>query len=285
MRGECTQDVPAAMEQCGEGTGDFMNGLVNSFSEADLSIHGQKRDREQESQNELECGAERASKRCRIGVRRVQFAEESKMKLIPRLSELEMDVCDDKLAGSEDETVEVLACGVVEDGSTTTFEVKHPEEMFVKTKEDDGPSAENVATQALVVGLIERKLSGASAVVDHLRSTIRKKAQFFDGDQQPAGVCDHEHNAAPEPCGPPSSPCSKMSGEDEDAVFAKVVSRMQVLIDRIEARGRATLLPSTAQIGPPFVPALKFLQRAIRTCTPKQPPTSAPASASAVMVH
>mmetsp|Transcript_15002 Transcript_15002/g.35555 ORF Transcript_15002/g.35555 Transcript_15002/m.35555 type:complete len:327 (-) Transcript_15002:208-1188(-) len=255
---------------------DPAHAWVSPSSNADVRITGQKRSRDDEPQSVVEGST--ANKRSRAAGRRVQFAEESKMKLIPRLSELlaEAEAADAAaeaaaaLSDSMDtEEVEVLLFGVVEDGAVSCVEVprKDEDEMVVKTKEDDGPSTENVATQALVVGLIERKLSGASAVVDALRSTIRKTEPKTDLEDQPAGVCD-DAQAGDEPNGPPSSPKNSRARSEQE-VFELVVSRMQLLIDRIESRGRATLLPSTAQIGPPFVPALKFLQRAIRSCGPR----------------
>jgi len=257
-----------------QGTSAVVGDSIH-WSQTDLNSTGQKRSRDDEPQTMV---AGPASKRFRVAGRRVQFAEESKMKLIPRLSELlaEAEAADAAaeaaaaLSDSMDtEEVEVLLFGVVEDGAVSCVEVprKDEDEMVVKTKEDDGPSTENVATQALVVGLIERKLSGASAVVDALRSTIRKTEPKTDLEDQPAGVCD-DAQAGDEPNGPPSSPKNSRARSEQE-VFELVVSRMQLLIDRIESRGRATLLPSTAQIGPPFVPALKFLQRAIRSCGPR----------------
>mmetsp|Transcript_19946 Transcript_19946/g.47492 ORF Transcript_19946/g.47492 Transcript_19946/m.47492 type:complete len:335 (+) Transcript_19946:227-1231(+) len=261
---------------------DPAHAWVSPSSNADVRITGQKRSRDDEPQSVVEGSTATANKRSRAAGRRVQFASESRMKLIPRISDLlaESAAADAAALPGDDsmetEELDVLLCGVVEEGSVSSFEIPttdDDDELMVKTKDVDGPSPENVATQALVAGLVERKLRNASSIVDALRATIKKAQQPLTPtlEDQPAGACDDAQPGA-KPHGPSFPANSRARSEQE--VFELVVSRMQLLIERIESRGRATLLPSTATIGPPFVPALKFLQRAIRSCAPRLPASS-----------
>ena len=62
--------------------------------------------------------------------------------------------------------------------------------------------------------------------------------------------------------GSPSSASSNLS-LDIRLLSASVADRLSALRDRIRADGRATLPPSRAVMGPPFVPALDFLRRLV----------------------
>mmetsp|Transcript_12123 Transcript_12123/g.24152 ORF Transcript_12123/g.24152 Transcript_12123/m.24152 type:complete len:322 (+) Transcript_12123:265-1230(+) len=304
----CGLHKPLATEDHTLPKNNFVHDMIDSFSDAfggaDWNISGAKRARD-----ETHSTLSGSHKRCKLVAKRVQFAKESKMKMVPNRSDLEemeakvavSDAASDAAAAAADETgsaqsehevVEILAQGGPPELTDPCAEEavvtgSLSDEILVKTKEDDGPSTENVATQALVVGLIERTLSGAASVVDHLRSTIRKNertlVEQMDTDVLGNELCTAlQDNSVPSPPDSPPPVLQAVKEVSEAEMFDLVVSRMQLLIDRIESRGRATLLPSTAQIGPPFVPALKFLQRAIR-CAPRDsaPPSRAIVTATA----
>mmetsp|Transcript_24372 Transcript_24372/g.61441 ORF Transcript_24372/g.61441 Transcript_24372/m.61441 type:complete len:188 (+) Transcript_24372:549-1112(+) len=147
----------------------------------------------------------------------------------------------------------------------------------VETKTNDGPSLVNVMTQALIIGLVERHVRNVADVLRTLRESVVPGCHDDEGDA--------ENHAAPAkaPRSPSPSTSSDDASEDaeaenkhpkkrgprraalrpcmvlDDAVFERANAHIKVLLARILNNGRASLLPSTAQIGPPFVPALEFL--------------------------
>jgi len=152
------------------------------------------------------------------------------------------------------------------------------EEMSIETKTNDGPSLINVVTQTLIIRLVERDVRNVNDVLHALRRCVAPRC-FEEWDAQAAAAGDSD-------C---SSCSSGSSSDEEDAparrsrrrtrrarphvvpgmivearVFEDTRKHLAKLLGRIKSHGRASLLPSTAKIGPPFVPALEFLLQSTR---------------------
>jgi len=148
----------------------------------------------------------------------------------------------------------------------------------VETKTNDGPSLVNVITQALIIGLVERHVRNVGDVLRTMRESVvpgcheeeqeeehvaRKRAH--SGGQSSSPYSSDDASDADAENKPPKKrgaarrtvlrPCMVL----DDAIFDKANQHIHVMLARILNNGRASLLPSTAQIGPPFVPALEFL--------------------------
>lgn len=146
-------------------------------------------------------------------------------------------------------------------------------ECAVETKTNDGPSLINVVTQTLIIGLVERDVRNVSDVLHAVRRCIAPacfekwvaeqessdllESAFWstsssDEEESPRKHCSSKHRRHPRP---PVVPGMIVDGK----IFDETRDHLAKLLDRINNHGRASLLPSTAQIGSPFVPALEFL--------------------------
>eukprot|EP00293_Proteomonas_sulcata_P004118 CAMPEP_0184330124 /NCGR_PEP_ID=MMETSP1049-20130417/144516_1 /TAXON_ID=77928 /ORGANISM="Proteomonas sulcata, Strain CCMP704" /LENGTH=361 /DNA_ID=CAMNT_0026652537 /DNA_START=452 /DNA_END=1537 /DNA_ORIENTATION=- len=301
------------------------------LSVSDISSVGNKRRRLEDADSEsLAEREEQQGKRSRRCDRRVSFAPVSRVLVVPSRHSAAQDASasendSDSGSGSDSDSPEQRVPGHGREpsspppkqaaansesyfGSLEDFqghETLHAigsdvpgSELQVKTKEEDGPSAANVATQALVVGLIQRTVNGVDSVLTTLRASMKQmnektatkteaeatKAEVAEADEQPpkespASSADVQEESEQPRANTIDLLLNKDDAADQEEeqqpdkffgeleLFEMVHARMQVLIERIENHGRAALLPSTAQLGPPFVPALKFLQNAIR-CAP-----------------
>jgi len=156
----------------------------------------------------------------------------------------------------------------------------------VETKTNDGPSLTNVMTQALIIGLVERQVRNVGDVLRTLRESVAPGCHEA-APCEARRACGAGGNARSPSSTPPSSdddasddaeaenrppkkrsaarrPALRSSMVLDDEVFGRTNEHIQVLLGRIVNNGRASLLPSTAQIGPPFVPALEFLLQSMK---------------------
>jgi len=165
----------------------------------------------------------------------------------------------------------------------------------VETKTNDGPSLINVITQSLIIGMVERRVRNVGDVLHTLRKCVVPGSfAVEEGEENKAGdlaggAADKQSVAHPSKS---SSEASSSSSEEESggsdvenkrpkcvaprrvplrpemivssSVFDTTRDHVKVLLGRINNNGRASLLPSTAQIGAPFVPALEFLVQSLQ---------------------
>lgn len=161
----------------------------------------------------------------------------------------------------------------------------------VVTKTNDGPSLTNVMTQALIMGLVERQVRNVGDVLQTLRQCVVPECFEATAGAEGDELTENDVNVSSSSSkGEASDESSEETVEHQDggrhkrsrarmmhetwhrrrarmeprmileaSVFDDAHRHIGVLLERINNNGRASLLPSTAQIGPPFVPALEFL--------------------------
>jgi hypothetical protein len=122
----------------------------------------------------------------------------------------------------------------------------------ITTKTQDGPSPSTLATNALIHALRKNRSMSSSHVADFLREAA---ATICSPRAQPSSpVADADPCAASQAC-PHKSPSLT-------PLCLAVQERLRALSDRIEARGKASILPCTTNLRRSFLPALRFLMSA-----------------------
>jgi hypothetical protein len=174
---------------------------------------------------------------------------------------------------------------VAQDEEEDEEEEDEGDDFSVETKMNDGPSLINVLTQSLIIGLVEREVRNVADVLYTLRKCV--SPHCFPGAKELEQHVEEDEAADSE--GRSSSSASSSSDESveestetrealkksrrrrrvqvplteemilDSVVFEHVREHLTKILDRINSQGCASLLPSTAQIGTPFVPALEFL--------------------------
>ena len=190
--------------------------------------------------------------------RRVVFAENSSLRHC-EIAEIEI------VAGS----CEVESIGV--DGQRLTGESLILEESSLlgldltedsvsdtqtKTKTQDGPAPATLVTNALIHALKRNRSMKSSQVADFLREA----ATATSSPPAPARA-DAE---PPEPLA--VSLACPLPATSHAPLCLAVHDRLRALSDRIEARGKASILPCTTNLHRPFLPALQFLLKAVVAC-------------------
>jgi hypothetical protein len=145
----------------------------------------------------------------------------------------------------------------LEDSDTYSSPCRSPDvlrEQKIVTKDGDGPSVVGLICNALVMGLVDRSISNTETALDAMRAQILQKSA-----QTPAD---------------PAWPSAWTSeGEQiviENDVFEAVLERLQQLVEHLDRHDKVGLLPSTARLGKPFIPALKCLQGTLRLAAQEQ---------------
>ena len=173
--------------------------------------------------------------------------------------------------------VEVQAKGGVDDdGEDGDGDGEQDDDSKVMTKTNDGPSLTNVMSQALIMGLVERQVRDVGDVLRTLRQCVVPDCFGPPADDDDDELTESELAASSDEDGGASDDSSSEMRRRcmrrrcrrgpidpkmilDSSVFDDAHTHIQVLLDRINNNGRASLLPSTVQIGPPFIPALEFL--------------------------
>lgn len=169
----------------------------------------------------------------------------------------------------------------IEDEGAEEFEDEEPEldDSKVVTKTNDGPSLTNVMSQALIMGLVERQVRDVGDVLRTLRRCVvpdcfeppaeaEAEADELTESELAASSSDEDEGGSDDSSSEVRRRCTRRRWRRgpvdprmilDSSVFDDAHTHIGELLDRINNNGRASLLPSTAQIGPPFVPALEFL--------------------------
>ncbi len=130
--------------------------------------------------------------------------------------------------------------------------------MHVPTKTQDGPSADTLVTQRIIHLLVKQREINRSQITELLREAAARPA--------PPSADDSEHNPGPI--------AAARSTEIDAALCRAVLFRLCALGDRVEERGKASLLPCTSNLGPAFLRPLRFLASSVARCI--APPNDRP---------
>jgi hypothetical protein len=138
----------------------------------------------------------------------------------------------------------------VDGASPSSQHVLH--EHKIETKDGDGPSTIGLICNALIMGLVDRSITDAETALSAMRAVMK----------------DAQLNSSSLTC-KSWSPCTTeiIDGDNvqiSNGIFEAVLDRLQQLVEHLVRHDRVGLLPSTARLGKPFIPALKCLQGTIR---------------------
>ena len=132
-------------------------------------------------------------------------------------------------------------------------------DTWTKTKTRDGPSTATLATNALICTLIRNRSTTKTQVADLLR-----EAAAAIRSPPPSPPADPHTPTDADAC-PFSLACPHTAPSLAPLCLA-VHARLRALGDRIEARGRASILPCTTKLPRSFLPGLRFLMVAVAAC-------------------
>jgi hypothetical protein len=137
------------------------------------------------------------------------------------------------------------------DGASPSSQHVHHEHK-IETKDGDGPSTIGLICNALIMGLVDRSITDAETALSAMRAVMK----------------DAQLNSSSLTC-KSWSPCTTeiIDGDKvqiSNGIFEAVLDRLQQLVEHLVRHDRVGLLPSTARLGKPFIPALKCLQGTIR---------------------
>lgn len=131
-------------------------------------------------------------------------------------------------------------------------------EQKIVTKHGDGPSTIGLICNNLIMGLVDRSINNVDTALGAMRAVIHKSTGHADGTA--AGSDEGADSAADD---------EGDSLIDEDT-FEAVLERLQRLVEHLDRHDKVGLLPSTARLGKPFIPALKCLQGTLRLAAKEQ---------------
>jgi hypothetical protein len=224
------------MESCQQHTSMSDRGLLISESS------------KRNSEDSLE--GERPSKS-----RRVQFSDVSSLRFIEASNrngcDLEAEVQNDQ-RDSLEVTQELLQSSPSINDSA--FDVQ------IVTKQRDGASAATIATQKLIRLLIQQKSISTKQVIELLGGML----EVNDTEKlQPDSKC-----TAPDPQ-PVQSQVEPVLARPDPSLCLQVIERLRALSERIEKYGKAAMLPCTTNLGPNFLPAIRFLASSVAVSIPR----------------
>ncbi len=213
-----------------------------SMSDLELSISESSKRRCEDS---LE--GERPSK-----CRRVQFSNVSSVRFIEpsiwKECDLEAGVENDK-RDNLDVSKELLPFPSIADHD-------------IQTKQRDGTSAATLATQKLIRVLIKQKSISTKQVIELLGGGA--PAVLNDTANAQATI----HCAAPDPQ-PVQTAVEAFLARPDPSLCLQVIERLRALSERIEKYGKAAMLPCTTNLGPHFLPAIRFLASSVAVNIPR----------------
>jgi hypothetical protein len=188
---------------------------------------------------------------------RVSFAENSSM----RLCEIPAPGHEDVAASCEDDGTFAHEASISDEHSAPSdcLAMDSVTDIQTATKTLDGPSSVTLATNAIIRALIGNRSTNSTQVADLLREA-----------------------AAAIPSPPMALPADPLTDADACAVLLQlacpgpapshaplclsVLDRLRVLSDRIEARGKASILPCTTNLQRSFLPGMRFLMSSVEAC-------------------
>jgi hypothetical protein len=152
--------------------------------------------------------------------------------------------------------------------------VEKDKDFAFPMKTEDGPSPANLTAEALVLHLLRQRRINRQQVQDHLlRATSPTPPKHCISD-----TCDPRFNTATADVSRPhdsevsaavASGCNGcIAGAVDDGLRTAVHARLLALCDRLDARGRVALLPSTTVLRREFLPGLRFLLAATEAHPP-----------------
>jgi hypothetical protein len=156
------------------------------------------------------------------------------------LEEAHAEIETDKTRDAEqtEKETEPVACAHVADEACETT---------VATKTEDGPAPALLANHKLFRILKETGKINRQQVADLLSSEAIRAHNGGDATDMPNIIHGDKHA------------CEQAAANAAAPLPAQVLSRLEALAARIDARGRAPLLPCTTQLGRAYLPAIRFL--------------------------
>ena len=125
-------------------------------------------------------------------------------------------------------------------------------EHNIETKDGDGPSTIGLICNALIMGLVDRSITDAETALSVMRAVMK------DGHLNSSSLTCKSWS----PCTTEITDGDNM--QISNRIFEAVLDRLEQLVEHLVRHDRVGLLPSTARLGKPFIPALKCLQGTIR---------------------
>jgi hypothetical protein len=188
--------------------------------------------------------------------RRVQFSDVSSVRFIEGSNrngcDLEGEVEEDQ-HNSLDASNQLLPCPSINDSTL---------DMQIVTKEQDGASAATIATQKLIRLLIKQKSISTKQVIELLGGAPVAYDTVY-GQASDSKLC-----AAPDPQ-PVQTEVGPVLARPDPSLCLQVIERLRALGERIEKYGKAAMLPCTTNLGPNFLPAIRFLASSVAVSIPR----------------
>ena len=124
------------------------------------------------------------------------------------------------------------------------------EEDAVLTKDADGPNLVGLITNSLIMGLVDKSVRDVDSVICKIQNVMRQQRaeRGEDAEDRCHGLSDESLHGSPS------------RRPIQSNILKMVVNRLEGLIHHLNVHERVGLLPSTARLSKPFVPALKCLQ-------------------------
>ena len=127
-------------------------------------------------------------------------------------------------------------------------------EHKIETKDGDGPSTIGLICNALIMGLVDRSITDAETALSAMQAVLNMKDEKMKSSSLTCKAW---------------SPCTTEITDGDNVqisngILEAVLDRLQQLVEHLVRHDRVGLLPSTARLGKPFIPALKCLQGTIR---------------------
>uniref|UniRef100_A0A7S0HM27 Uncharacterized protein n=1 Tax=Hanusia phi TaxID=3032 RepID=A0A7S0HM27_9CRYP len=191
----------------------------------------------------------------------VKFSDSSHLRIVPSFKRTDeegtfpLNLAESQCThGDEDaEKSQANAC----EGDGTGFFL---EEDDVQTKDADGPNVVGLITNSLIMGLVDKSVRDVDSVIGKIQHVMEQ--QLGGRGQESVDGYDVATDM--------SSDGSPSRRPVQSNILKMVVNRLEGLIDHLNVHERVGLLPSTARLSKPFVPALKCLQGSIRTAVKQE---------------
>jgi hypothetical protein len=189
--------------------------------------------------------------------RRVQFSGVSSVRIfeasIRNGCDLEAEVEGDQ-PESLDVSKELLPCPSIPSIIDSAYDVQ------IVTKQRDGASAATITTQKLIRLLIKQKSISTKQVIELLGGVPCKMVNQQASDSNECAASD------PQPVQTEVEPFLALP---DPSLCLQVIERLRALSERIEKYGKAAMLPCTTNLGPNFLPAMRFLASSIAVSIPR----------------
>jgi hypothetical protein len=124
-------------------------------------------------------------------------------------------------------------------------------EIRTPTKTQDGPSADTLATQRIIRFIIKQRKINRHQITSLLREAACDHSN-------PPSLANIQHDA-----------CFNIEGRPTEigtSLYHAVSRRLRALGDRIEERGKVSMLPCASNLGPAFLRPLRLLENAVALC-------------------